>query len=46
VPAVFLVDADRVVRFRFFDPDYKVRLGTDRLLAEARALVKPASTPD
>ena len=41
VPAVFLVDSARVVRFRAFDPDYKVRLETDRLLAEARALAKP-----
>jgi len=41
VPAVFLVDPARVVRFRSFDPDYKVRLGADRLLAEARALASP-----
>ena len=43
VPAVFLVDSNRVVRFRSFDPDYKVRLPTEQLLAEARALVKPAA---
>ena len=43
VPAVFLVDSNRVIRFRSFDPDYKVRLPTELLLAEARALVKPAA---
>lgn len=45
VPAVFLVDSARVIRFRSYDPDYKVRLPTEQLLREARALVKPASTP-
>lgn len=39
VPAVFLVDGDGVVRFRYFDPDFKVRLDGKELLAEARRLV-------
>ena len=42
VPAVFLVGTDRVIRFRSYDPDYKVRLPTDRLLAEARSMTAPA----
>jgi len=45
VPAVFLVDTERVIRFRAYDPDYTVRLPTEQLLREARALVEPASTP-
>jgi len=36
VPAVYLIDTDGRIVFRSFDPDYKVRLGTDELLAAAR----------
>ncbi len=38
VPSVFLVDAAGVVRFVHADPDFKVRLSGDALLAAARAL--------
>jgi hypothetical protein len=41
VPAVFLVDARRVVRFRYFNPDHRVRLPTSRLIEEARRLAAP-----
>jgi peroxiredoxin len=43
VPAVFLVDAQRIIRFRSFDPDYTVRLPTGRLLEEARAMAGAAA---
>ncbi len=36
VPAVFVVGPDGIIRFAFANPDYKTRLATDRLLAEAR----------
>lgn len=41
VPAVFLIDANGVVRFRHFDPDYTKRLETDRLMEAARELSSP-----
>jgi peroxiredoxin len=37
VPSVFVVDASGVIRYRFFDPDYKSRLPADDLLAQVRA---------
>jgi len=36
VPAVFLVNTDRVIRFAHSNPDYKVRLDTDEILREIR----------
>lgn len=36
VPSVFLIGADGVVTFRSFNPDYKVRLSSEALLAAAR----------
>ncbi len=36
VPAVFVVDRAGIVRFAHFNPDYKVRLSADELLAAAR----------
>lgn len=38
VPSVFLVDAGGVVRFRYSNPDYTVRLENDRIVEAARAL--------
>ncbi len=38
VPAVFLVDRHGVIRFDYVNPDYRVRLDPDVLLAAARAL--------
>jgi peroxiredoxin len=36
VPSVFLIDREGVIRFRYFNPDYKVRIDNDRLLEAAR----------
>lgn len=36
VPSVFLVDREGVIQFRFFNPDYKVRIDNDQLLEAAR----------
>jgi peroxiredoxin len=38
VPAVFIIDREGVVRFVHADPDYKVRLSPDTLLAAARGV--------
>ncbi len=37
VPAVYIVDAQGVIRFAHFDPDYKKRLSPDELIAAARS---------
>ena len=37
VPAVFILNKDQVVEFQYADPDYKVRIDPDLLLAAARA---------
>lgn len=37
-PAVFIVDGDGVIRFAHVDPDYKVRLDPDEILATADSL--------
>ncbi len=39
VPAAFLVDTDGNVEYRYFNPDYTVRVGTDELLRVSRELV-------
>ncbi len=36
VPSVFLIDREGVIRFRYFNPDYKVRIDNDSLLEAAR----------
>ena len=36
VPSVFLIGTDGVIKFRYFNPDYKVRLSSEELLAAAR----------
>ena len=38
VPAVFAIGRDGVIEFAFVNPDYKVRLPADELLAAARAI--------
>jgi peroxiredoxin len=40
VPAVFLIGTDGVISFEYINPDYKIRLHPDVLLAAARALKK------
>lgn len=40
VPTVFIVGRDGVIKFVYSNPDYKVRLGTDTLLAAAQAAAK------
>ena len=42
VPAVFLIDREGVIRFRYFDPDYRVRIDNASLLEVARRV---AATP-
>lgn len=37
VPAVFVVGTDSVVRFQYVNPDHRVRLDADVLLAAAKA---------
>ena len=36
VPAVFIVDSDRVIRFKYVNPDYKVRVSGEVIMAAAR----------
>ena len=40
VPAVFAIDRSGTIRFAHADPDYRVRLSGDKLLAVARDLVQ------
>jgi len=40
VPAVFLINTDGVIAFEYVNPDYKIRLHPDVLLAAAKALKK------
>ncbi len=37
VPAVFLIDRDAKIRFRYFNPDYKQRLSGEELLEAAQS---------
>ncbi|MFP4157050.1 MAG: redoxin domain-containing protein [Opitutales bacterium] len=37
VPAVFIIDREARIRFRYFNPDYKERLSGEKLLDAARA---------
>jgi peroxiredoxin len=37
-PAVFIVDAGGIIRYAHVNPDYKVRLESDQILAAARAV--------
>lgn len=40
VPAVFIVGTDSIIKFEYVNPDYKVRLGPDLLLAAAKSVLK------
>lgn len=40
VPAVFLTGTDGTIRFEYVNPDYKVRLDPDVLLAAAKASLR------
>ena len=40
VPSAFVVGTDGVIRFTYVNPDYKVRVDPDVLLAAARAALK------
>lgn len=46
VPAAFLVDASGRIRFSYSNPDYKVRLEPEALLAAAKAAKSPLSVFD
>jgi len=41
VPSVFIVDHTGIVRFRYFNPDFRVRLDAASILAEARRALEP-----
>ena len=40
VPAVFIIDSEARIRFRYFNPDYKERLSGEKLLEAARNAVE------
>lgn len=40
VPAAFLVDTEGTIRYRYFNPDYTVRVNNDELLAASEELVR------
>ena len=40
VPAVYVVDKDGVVRFQYVNPNYKIRIDAETLLAAARAVMR------
>lgn len=40
VPAVFLKDAEEIVRYVHVDPDYKVRLSNEELLAAVKKMIE------
>jgi peroxiredoxin len=40
VPAVFVIDTDGIIRFTYANPDYKVRLPAEKVLAAAEPLLK------
>ncbi len=40
VPAVYIVDRDLKVHFQYVNPDYKIRIDPQTVLAAARAIVK------
>ncbi|MGH2569205.1 MAG: hypothetical protein ACRDGA_12785, partial [Bacteroidota bacterium] len=41
VPAVFIVGTDGVIRFSYVNPNYRVRIDPDVLLAAAKAAFEP-----
>jgi peroxiredoxin len=40
VPAVFIIGTDEVIKFSYVNPDYKIRLDEDILLAAAKSALK------
>jgi peroxiredoxin len=40
VPAVFIIGTDEVIKFSYVNPDYKVRLDEESLLAAAKSAIK------
>jgi len=40
VPAIYIVDRDLEVRFQYVNPNYKVRIDSQTVLAAARAVAK------
>lgn len=45
VPSVFLIDADGRIRWRYSNPDYKVRPDNDTLVDAAREIAASAAPP-
>lgn len=39
VPAAFLIDTDGIVQYRYFNPDYTVRVGNEALLEASKELM-------
>ena len=44
VPAVFIVSTDGIIQFQYVNPDYKVRLKADTLIAAARSVKRRHAT--
>jgi peroxiredoxin len=42
VPSVFLVDTGGTVRFRYYNPDYKIRIDPQALLSAAKEVSSEA----
>ncbi len=40
VPAVYIVDRDSKVHFQYVNPDYKIRIDAQTVLAAARGIAK------
>ena len=40
VPSVFIIGTDGVIKFEYVNPDYRVRLEPDVILAAAKAVIK------
>lgn len=45
VPAVYLVDTSGTILFEYINPDYRVRLDPDVLLAAAKAALRAGAKP-
>jgi peroxiredoxin len=41
VPSIFIIDRTGIVRFRYFNPDFRVRLDAASVLAAAREATEP-----
>lgn len=44
VPAAFLIDTDGIIHYRYFNPDYKVRVENSELLRVSRELSRKGDT--